>query len=100
MSDPSPFNGGIAGQRLAKSTYYIGYGQDEWKIRPNLTLNYGLRYEYYTPLYDARDGQVFFDITNGTLKLSTKDQNPLKGNKNNFGPRVALTWGPLRVATQ
>ena len=94
LSDPSPFNGGITGQRLAKSTYYIGYGQDEWKIRPNLTLNYGLRYEYYTPLYDARDGQVFFDITNGTLKPSTRDQNPLKGNKNNFGPRVALTWSP------
>ena len=94
LSDPSPFNGGITGHRLAKSTYYIGYGQDEWKIRPNLTLNYGLRYEYYTPLYDARDGQVFFDITTGALRPSTKDQNPLKGNKNNFGPRLALTWSP------
>lgn len=94
LSDPSPFNNGLTGQRLAKSTYYIGYGQDEWKIRPNLTLNYGLRYEYYTPLYDARDGQVYFDITNGTLKPSTKDQNPLKGNKGNFAPRLALTWSP------
>ena len=93
LSDPSPFNGGITGHRLAKSIYYIGYGQDEWKIRRNLTLNYGLRYEYYTPLYDARDGQVYFDITNGTLKPSTKDQNPLKGN-NGIGPRVALTWSP------
>src|SRR5438552_5517873 len=42
-SDPSVFNNGFAGQRLAKSTYYIAYGQDEWKIRPNVTLNYGLR---------------------------------------------------------
>jgi len=94
LSDPSPFNNGITGHRLAKSVYYIGYGQDEWKIRPNLTLNYGLRYEYYTPLYDTRDGQVYFDITTGSLKPSTKDQNPLKGNKNNFGPRLALTWSP------
>ena len=98
-SDPSPFNGGITGQRLAKSEYYIGYAQDEWKIRPNLTLNYGLRYEYFTPLYEARAGQVFFDITNGTLRPSTRDQNPLKGNKNNFGPRVALTWSPLPNAS-
>jgi hypothetical protein len=94
LSDPSPFNGGITGQRLAKSTYYIGYGQDEWKIRSNLTLNYGLRYEYYTPLRDSRDGQVFFDTTNGVIKPSTPDQNPLKGKRNNFGPRIALTWSP------
>jgi hypothetical protein len=94
LSDPSPFNGNVTGQRLAKSTYYIAYGQDEWKIRPNLTLNLGLRYEYYTPLEDARNAQVFFDTTNGVIKPPTPDNNPLKGNKNNFGPRVALTWSP------
>jgi hypothetical protein len=93
-SDPSVFNNGFAGQRLAKSTYYISYGQDEWKIRPNLTLNYGLRYEYYTPLEEAHNAQVFFDTTNGVIKPSTPDQNPLKGNKNSFGPRIALTWSP------
>ncbi len=93
-SDPSVFNNGLTGQRLAKSEYYIGYGQDEWKIRPNVTLNLGLRYEYYTPLYEANNGQVYFDITSGVIKPSTKDQNPLKGNKNAFGPRLALTWSP------
>jgi hypothetical protein len=93
LSDPSPINNGLSGIRLAKSTYYIGYAQDEWKIRPNITLNYGLRYEYYTPLHEAHDGQVFFDTTNGTLKPSTKDQNPLKGT-NAFGPRLGLTWAP------
>jgi Carboxypeptidase regulatory-like domain len=94
-SDPSVFNNGFTGQRLAKSTYYIGYGQDEWKIRPNVTLNYGLRYEYYTPLEEAHNAQVFFDTTNGVIKPSTPDNNPLKGNKKNFGPRVGLTWSPM-----
>jgi hypothetical protein len=37
---------------------------------------------------------VFFDATNGVIKPSTPDQNPLKGKKNNFGPRLALTWSP------
>ena len=55
LSDPNPFNNGITGNRKAEQEYYIAYAQDEWKIRPNLTLSYGLRYEYYTPLREARD---------------------------------------------
>src|SRR5262249_52651201 len=49
LSDTSPFTG-VAGTRKAEQEYYIGYAQDEWKVRPNITLSYGLRYEYYTPL--------------------------------------------------
>lgn len=99
LSDPSPFNGGTTGQRLAKSEYYIGYAQDEWKIRPNVTVNLGLRYEYFTPLREGRNGQVFFDITNAQIKPSASDQNPLKGNKNTFGPRVSLAWSPRPQAS-
>ena len=91
VSAPSPFNGGATGNRRAEQEYYIGYAQDEWKIRPNLTLNYGLRYEYYTPLREARDLDILFDITNGTLK--SPDQ-PFFKVKHNFGPRVGMTWSP------
>ncbi|HJU54193.1 MAG TPA: TonB-dependent receptor [Pyrinomonadaceae bacterium] len=97
VSAPSPFNGGATGQRLAKQEYYIGYAQDEWKIRPNLTLNYGLRYEYYTPLREDRNLQVLFDIETGTLRDPSEDAFGAK--KTNFGPRVALTWSPNQNGT-
>lgn len=92
VSAPSPFNGGATGQRYAKQEYYIGYAEDEWKLRPNLTLSYGLRYEYYTPLREDRNLQVLFDITNGTLRNPT--EKAFKSSKSNFGPRIALTWSP------
>ena len=92
LSAPSPFNNGATGQRFAKQEYYIGYAEDEWKIRPNLTLNYGLRYEYFTPLREDRNLQVLFDITNGTLRPPT--EAAFKSSKTNFGPRISMTWSP------
>jgi hypothetical protein len=92
LSAPSPFFNGSTGQALAKQQYYILFAQDEWKIKPNLTLNYGLRYEYYTPLREADNRQILFDINTGTLRDPSQD--PFHTSKNNFGPRVALTWSP------
>jgi len=92
LSAPSPFFNGSTGRALARQSYYIGYAQDEWKIKPNLTLNYGLRYEYYTPLREANNRQILFDIITGQLRDSSQD--PLHASKSNFGPRVGLTWSP------
>src|ERR1041384_7583517 len=92
LSAPSPFFNNSTGQAQARQTYYIGYAQDEWKIKPNLTLNYGLRYEYYTPLREKDNRQIFFDIVKGVLRDPAGD--PLTSSKTNFGPRIAMTWSP------
>jgi hypothetical protein len=97
VSAPSPFNGGATGQRFAKQEYYIAYAQDEWKISPGLTLNYGLRYEYYTPLREDRNLQVLFDINTGQLR--DPSEAAFNTSKTNFGPRVALTWSPKPTGT-
>ena len=97
VSAPSPFFNGSTGQPQARQTYYIGYAQDEWKLKSNLTLSYGLRYEYYTPLREKDNRQVLFDIVTGVLRDPAGD--PLISSKSNFGPRVALTWSPNPNAT-
>ena len=45
-SAPSVFNNGATGPRHFEQEYYIGYAQDEWRVSPKVTLNYGVRYDY------------------------------------------------------
>ena len=61
------YNGGpnaIAISRIsitdARRKYYAGYFQDDWKVTSRLTLNLGLRYEYFPAIYDAYDAQSNF----------------------------------------
>jgi len=95
VSAPNPLHNGATGNRYLKQEYYIGYVQDEWKIRPNLTMNYGLRYEYYTPLHEDRDLFTYFDMTTGTL--AGPDKTWYQSSKTNFGPRLGFSWSPSKL---
>ncbi len=92
LSDVSPFTG-LGGNAKVKQIYYVGYAQDEWKVKPNLTLSYGLRYEFYSPLHEVRNKNVFFDMNTGTI-IPKYTGDWFTSSKANFGPRLALTWSP------
>ena len=99
------------------------YGQDSWRITPSFTINYGIRYEYFTPLIE-RDRKVSnFDPTanGGRGALITANPNPFTSpaclatfpcilqsssggtfgrtlihpDRNNIAPRLGFAWNMM-----
>jgi hypothetical protein len=95
VSAPSPFNDGATGNRHTSQEYYVGFAQDEWHLSQVLTLNYGLRYDYYTPLRERDNLLVKFNIDTGAIDPNTTSLYASK--KTNVQPRVSLTYAPGRT---
>jgi outer membrane receptor protein involved in Fe transport len=94
-----PRTGGPAqGQRYLRSKATAFFVQDDWKVRPNLTLNLGLRYEYYPPLSDAKGELSNITIPSSGLVNSTVGLagSLIQPDRNNFGPRLGFAWSPSR----
>lgn len=101
------------------------FAQDSWRIRPNLTIDYGVRYQYFTPVTDENNVLTSFDPalynranaptcrTAACATLIRGTGNELNGiaiagstsrfgraispsDKNNFSPRVGFSWDPFK----
>ena len=81
---------GVVGNRR---TFYQGYAQDEWKVTPNLTLNLGLRYEFYSVSHEILNRSAVVDIAGcgGFCPNGTPYYDP---NTKDFGPRIGMAWAP------
>jgi outer membrane receptor protein involved in Fe transport len=81
---------GVVGNRR---TYYQAYAQDEFRVRPSLTLNLGLRYEYYSVVHEILNRSAVVDILGcgGFCPKGTPYYDP---NPKDFGPRVGVAWAP------
>ena len=88
---------------------YSAYFQDKWKVRTNLTLNLGMRYEYWTPLDETAGLFVAPVLENNDVKATVLDPNAVlnfiggpsgrpfyKADKNNFAPNVGFAWDPFK----
>jgi hypothetical protein len=73
------------------------FAQDDWRLRPNLTLNFGVRYEYNTPPTDPTNRMSAFDLATGQLAQVGTDGIPRAGYRpdyTNFAPRAGFAWSP------
>jgi len=94
------------------------YFQDQWKVKDNLTVNYGIRYEYPSAIYQTRNDATNFipgvgPVLLGTNQLLSIDptkkgyaalalspspvsvgNSGVNSDKNNFGPVVGIAYTP------
>ncbi|MDX2041095.1 MAG: TonB-dependent receptor [Acidobacteriota bacterium] len=76
---------------------YFVYGQDNWRVNRNLTINYGLRYENYRPQTVTGAGKGgFVDVNTGEVLIAGSngvglDLNQLAAN-NLFAPRIGIAY--------
>ena len=70
--------------------------QDDYKLRPTLTLNLGMRYEFTTPYYgNGKNVNINFKPADQSLLIGGQNGNDkylVTPDKNNFGPRLGMAW--------
>ena len=93
---PDTYQQGAAQNENVRTTALYLFAQDSWKMRPNLTLNYGLRWELNTPLTDVgrhiqtfRPGQEVRDSTQRAVPYRCRPQ----------AAQQALRTAPVRLNT-
>ena len=87
-----------------RSSSWDGFVQDDWRLRGNLTVQYGLRYDYVSPYVERNNQIVNLDAAPGFLAVSPVlpgqigpyhglfPRSLVKPDRNNFSPRIGLAW--------
>ncbi|HTD54551.1 MAG TPA: TonB-dependent receptor, partial [Silvibacterium sp.] len=84
------------------------YALDDWRLRPNFSINAGLRYEYFSPYSEKDDRLATLDTGNNFASVATVLPNtygPYSGffprtlvypERTNFSPRIAFAWRAIK----
>lgn len=108
LPDTSQIAYGNADKYLRQSVYDL-YANDDFRVSPELSINFGLRWEYGAPVTELKDRLVNLDFGAGfaseTPVLATSPVGALSGqhyptslmrpDKNGFAPRISLAWRPI-----
>jgi len=76
------------------------FAQDEWRVRPNLSLSYGLRYEYNSPprerneIIESTFNSPLLDSVPGLRTFIEGRTQIFDPDRNNFAPRVGIAYSP------
>ncbi len=83
--------------------WYSFFVNDDFKLRPNLTINLGLRYDYFQRPVQSNDLYANIEV-NGVIPAATTFPNTSRYGRsliardgNNFGPRIGFAWSPRFV---
>jgi len=84
-------------QRFTFNNNFGFFGQDEIRLRPNLTVTAGLRWEYIGPLGEKHNLLSNFDSRGNLVQVGSRTlPNVYNRDLNNFAPRLGISWSPRR----
>jgi hypothetical protein len=93
---------GSATLEQLRGSDFAGYFQDNWKVKPTVTLNLGIRFEDHTPLYEVNNRVVNFGLESGAIETVVPgatgySDRALYNNYVGLGawnPRLGVAWSP------
>ena len=112
VPDTSALAFGNADKYFRQGVYDL-FATDDWRVRPELTINAGMRWEYEAPLTELFGRLVNLDVARGfasvTPVLASSPKGPLTGaayptslvhpDKHGFEPRIGISWRPIPAST-
>ena len=78
--------------RSLRQEDYSGFFEDTWHLLPHVTLNYGLRYEYFTVMRDSQNLIGNWDPTVGFEQVGVNVNSAYNGYHKDFSPRLGIAW--------
>ncbi len=87
-----------------RQSVFAFFAQDDWKVKPNLTLNLGLRWEYFAGMTEKKGNEPNVRLGFGAATLTNLKivlgGNQVSAPKTNFGPQVGFAWSPAHYQSR